>query len=121
MCTFSGICLSWVYTLWFGCSTPTAPLPESQLSQDMPSRQIRYAFEDATWQGWVRQSLTAKQSMVLVFKTTPSLTEWTECVSRLPNNSDYILISGTIENIRLTKRYQQQVHTALVASQFNCE
>jgi hypothetical protein len=110
-----------VYIVVLGCSTSTSTLPDSQISTENPSRQIRYTFKDATWQGWVNTSPTATQSMMLVFNNPPSIEAWTQCMARLPPNSDYNLFSATINTIALTQRYHQQVHSGPVLNQFNCE
>ena len=110
-----------VYIFVFGCSPYTPTLPDSQISREIPSRQVRYAFKDTTWQGWVKTVPTATQSMMLVFNSPPSFEAWTQCIARLPLHLDYNLVGATIDNIALTKRYHQQVHSELALNQFNCE
>lgn len=114
-------CLVGVSIFVQGCASSTPILPDSQISFENPSRQIRYTFKDATWQGWVNTSPTATQSMMLIFNSPPSIEAWTQCMDRLALDSDYNLLGTTVDNIALSKRYHQQVHSGFTLNQFNCE
>lgn len=104
-----------------GACTPAPTLPDSLQSKPRQSHQVQYRFADATWQGWIQQSESATETMILLFANHPSLTQWEACIVHFGANRRYNLVSSTPDGLPLTKRYLKHFDKTASAEPFTCE